>query len=285
MVILKIYAADSEIGKQNFTGNLRNNTVLTFNDCWFNNAFITDCVFDHAYFYNCDLRGAIFKRSSFKRATFDRIITSMTSFWDCDLSDLYVTNFSFNLCSFYNCDFSDSYLISANFTDCTFTNCTFEGAELPPFFNPRTMEDCINVPYMPMACPEEGEFIGYKIASSEQMPVIYSLAMPHKNMGPADVLVTLKIPADAKRSSAGGRKCRCDKAEVIGLEFFGRHEGKSVAYSKFDARFEYRVGDEISVLWFDENRWNECASGIHFFINRKEALQYYGVMEAYYGSK
>lgn len=25
---------------------------------------------------------------------------------------------------------------------------------------------------------------------------------------------------------------------------------------------------------FDENRWNECAAGIHFFITREEAVRY-----------
>ena len=26
--------------------------------------------------------------------------------------------------------------------------------------------------------------------------------------------------------------------------------------------------------WIDENRWKECARGIHFFINRQEAIDY-----------
>ncbi|MCE5225751.1 MAG: DUF5758 domain-containing protein [Porphyromonadaceae bacterium] len=30
----------------------------------------------------------------------------------------------------------------------------------------------------------------------------------------------------------------------------------------------------VKVDDFDENRWNECSSGIHFFIAREMAVQY-----------
>lgn len=53
-----------------------------------------------------------------------------------------------------------------------------------------------NVPYTPMACPDEGEFTGWKKCKSDR-------------------IVKLKIPEDARRSSASRRKCRCYKAEVI----------------------------------------------------------------------
>ena len=44
--------------------------------------------------------------------------------------------------------------------------------------------------------------------------------------------------------------------------------------SKYDRTFIYRVGETASVCDFDENRWNECAPGIHFFITREEAINY-----------
>ena len=44
--------------------------------------------------------------------------------------------------------------------------------------------------------------------------------------------------------------------------------------SKFDRNFEYWVGEIVSVDDFDENRWNECAPGIHFFVNFQEAVNY-----------
>ena len=30
----------------------------------------------------------------------------------------------------------------------------------------------------------------------------------------------------------------------------------------------------VEVEGYDENRWNECSAGIHFFITRDEAVMY-----------
>lgn len=106
----------------------------------------------------------------------------------------------------------------------------------------------------PMACPEKGSFIGWK-----------------KCCG--DLIVELEICADAKRSSSTGRKCRCDKAKVISIT---APDGspEDVAQSDYDFNFIYRVGETVSIGNFDDNRWNECAPGIHFFITRQEAVDY-----------
>lgn len=265
--ILKFYAENTIIEKQNFSENTKTDMPLEFRECRFSDTKVTDCVFDHAHFYDCDLRCAVITKSSFKHAMFNRLIASMAMFNDCDFSNLYATDFSFKLCSFWNCDFSNSDLNSANFKECSFTNCTFKGAKLPEHFQPRRMVNCKNVPYVPMACPEEGWFIGYKMAASRP-----------DNNGISDRIVTLLIPEDAKRSSAGGRKCRCDKAEVISINALNGEE-QSVAFSVFDEKFKYIVGAAVSVPDFNENRWEECAPGIHFFINKKEALKYCDLLE------
>lgn len=107
----------------------------------------------------------------------------------------------------------------------------------------------------PISCPEEGKFIGFK-----------------KAMGR---IVKLEIPAEAKRSSATGRKCRCDKAKVVAIEKKDSSESRiTEVCSSYDKEFIYRVGEVVSVDNFDENRWNECAPGIHFFITREEAVRY-----------
>ena len=105
-----------------------------------------------------------------------------------------------------------------------------------------------------LQCPEEGSFIGWKKARKKS-------------------IVKLRITAKAKRSSATTRKCRASEAKVLAI--FDR-EGKKieVTTSNHDDAFEYKVGEIVSVENFDENRWKECASGIHFFITRKEAEQY-----------
>ena len=79
------------------------------------------------------------------------------------------------------------------------------------------------------------------------------------------VICELRIPADAKRSNATGRKCRAARAIVISGEGVSRH----------DQTFIYTPGLVVTPREpFDDDRWNECGSGIHFFITREEAEAY-----------
>ena len=110
-------------------------------------------------------------------------------------------------------------------------------------------------PYVPMVCPEEGDFIGWKRAG--------------------DKIVKLHIPQDALRSSATTRKCRCNKAEVIEIyNIDGTIADERIISSSYDSSFTYEVGKTVEVQDFDTNRWKECTRGIHFFINRQEAIDY-----------
>lgn len=112
--------------------------------------------------------------------------------------------------------------------------------------------------YVPYSCPDFGSFIGWKKARWKD----------------DEVIVMLEIPEDAKRLSATGRKCRCDKAKVIRITNIDGTEECKTAYSTYDTSFTYKVGVTVSVDNFDENRWDECSTGIHFFINRQEAVNY-----------
>ena len=112
-----------------------------------------------------------------------------------------------------------------------------------------------NVPFIPYSCPDFGSFIGYKKANG--------------------YIVELEILADARRCSATSRKCRCDKAKVLSIQ---NADGtiadiKQVA-SDYNKDFIYTVGEIVEEPNFDGDRWNECSTGIHFFINRQEAVGY-----------
>ena len=109
--------------------------------------------------------------------------------------------------------------------------------------------------HLPICCPEEGEFIGFKKANGN--------------------IVKLKITEDAKRCSATGRKCRCSKAVVLSItNKDGSESGKTEVASDHDSSFVYRVGETVEEPKFCEDRWNECSEGIHFFITREEAVRY-----------
>ena len=81
-----------------------------------------------------------------------------------------------------------------------------------------------------------------------------------------NVIVKLLIPQKAKRSNATGRKCRAEYAKV--LRIFGAETG----VSEYDGAFVYRQGETVKPNnGWDENRFVECGSGIHFYLTRIEA--------------
>ena len=119
---------------------------------------------------------------------------------------------------------------------------------------------CTNINYdvldafIPMACPKEGSFIGYKKCRDER-------------------IVQLEVPEDAKRSSAYGKKCRCSRAKVLNI-WTADGEEAGYAISCHDETFVYHKGKTVEVKDFNGSRFNECSSGIHFFMTREEAENY-----------
>jgi hypothetical protein len=109
-----------------------------------------------------------------------------------------------------------------------------------------------------LACPEKGSFIGFK------------KAMIHDR----DVIVELMISEDAKRTSATTRKCRCSKAKVLSITSVDGKTSYEEACSRYNKKFIYKIGEVVEVTNFEEDRFAECAAGIHFFITRKEAEEY-----------
>ena len=139
-----------------------------------------------------------------------------------------------------------AYLRGADLREADLSEAYLRGADL---------REAENVPYIPYACPDFGMFIGFKKASG--------------------YIVVLEIPEDAKRLSATGRKCRCNKAKVIEIQNIdGTKANVTKVASDFDSDFVYEVGKTVSVDNFCEDRWEECSSGIHFFINRQESVNY-----------
>ena len=109
--------------------------------------------------------------------------------------------------------------------------------------------------FFPMVCPEKGSFIAFKKAGC--------------------YIIELFIPSNAKRCSATSRKCRCSKAKVISITTpSGDKTNITEVHSNYNPNFIYKLGEYVEVKNFDDNRWNECSTGIHFFITRQEAVNY-----------
>jgi hypothetical protein len=112
-------------------------------------------------------------------------------------------------------------------------------------------------------CPETGSYIAYKKA-------VISNVYDDRVI----VIVKLQILENAKRSSAGGNKCRASAAKVLSISSIDKKKYYKKAFSTYDSDFIYEVGKIVKVKDFDMNRWHECTSGIHHFLTRKEAIVY-----------
>ena len=122
-------------------------------------------------------------------------------------------------------------------------------------FRDADLRDAKNIPYIPLECPSEGSFIGWKKINK--------------------ILIKLEIPEDARRSSATTKKCRCDKAKVLGFYDLNSTELNidKIINNSYNT-CEYIKSEMVYPDSFDEDRWNECSHGIHFFINKQDAINY-----------
>ena len=187
---------------------------------------------------------------------------------DADLRDANLMGADLSGVDLRNADLSDTNLRNADLRNANLRNADLMGADLRCTdsrcanlsdadlrgANLKNVKTNINTIGYNLACPEEGSFIGYKRASG--------------------CMVKLLILDDAKRSSATTYKCRCDKAKVLDIENIKTGEKVEEVKSSYDSEFIYRVGKIVTVEDFDENRWNECSTGIHFFVNKENALNY-----------
>jgi hypothetical protein len=182
-------------------------------------------------------------------------------------------------CVFKNMGFLSDFVIRCTFKNCIFENITFGGEWLDKkiynnifencmFFKCNIFKNCESdmVDAIPestnMRCPRYDKIIGYKIITNYN----YCRCL----------LATLEIPAGVKRSSAIGNKCRCEYAKVLSIidENGNKYDIGKSAITGIDNQLTYKVGEYVYADSFDENRFNECAPGIHFFMTPEEAWDY-----------
>ena len=199
-----------------------------------------------------DLRGANLYGADLTRADLTRANLTRANLYGANLygANLYGANL-------YGADLTRADLARADLSYAGLSSADLSGADLS-----RADLSGANIPvelvnkFYPLACPESGAFIGWKKCRD-------------------GLIVKLEVLETAKRSSAFGRKCRCSAAKVLCIENIdGTVADTAEAKSGRDADFIYRVGEIVSVDDFDEDRRNECSTGIHFFITRQEAVDY-----------
>ena len=158
-------------------------------------------------------------------------------------------------------DLEGANLASAIIKDANLKGAFLEGADLAGAdlaganINWANLNGAKNIPFIPLSCPSEGSFTGWKKVNNEY-------------------LVKIQIPEDARRLSATTRKCRCDKALVLDITSLDGEEHYDEVTNNNYKETVYKVGEMVYPDSFDENRWNECSHGIHFFINKEDAINY-----------
>jgi hypothetical protein len=193
---------------------------------------------------SADLRSAYLSGADLSGADLRSAYLSGADLSGADLSGAYLSGADLS-----GADLSGANLRSAYLRSADLSGANLSGADL------RSAKEIPAIAIAQTRILPEGELIGYKKA--------YGFNTNKK------VIIKLLIPSNAKRSSAFGRKCRAEFAEV--LEIIGDVKARS----DHDSSFTYEYGQIVRPTHpFDENWVEECASGIHFFITKVEAENY-----------
>jgi len=191
-----------------------------------------------ANLYEADLRGANLRGANLRGADLRGADLSRANLSRADLSGADLSGSNLYGANLYGANLSGSNLYWADMSGANLYGANLYGAKNADLSMART----IIVP--------EGQIIGWKKLNN-------------------GAIAKLSIPADARRSNASGRKCRAEYADV--LEIIGAESGKSTGSAPDGLALEYRPGIRVTADKWGEYRWQECSSGIHFYITRLEA--------------
>ncbi len=221
-------------------------------------AAVVEAVKARAYLSGANLTGANLTRADLSRADLygadlsgaDLSGAYLTGayLYGANLSGAYLSGADLTRADLYGADLSGANLSGANLTGANLYGANLSRANLSRanLYGANHAEAALA---QTVVCPE-GDIIGWKKCQGGR-------------------LVKLLIPSDAKRSNASGRKCRAEYAKVLAI--LDGNESVDEARSQHNPWFIYRVGEMVHPDAFDEDRWNECAPGIHFYITQAEA--------------
>ena len=201
------------------------------------------------------LKGAYLKGANLSGADLRSADLRSANLWDADLRCANLSGANLGCADLRDADLRDVNLRDVNLGCVDLSGADLKGADLSGANLWDADLSCVKNIFFPMACPEKGSFIAFKKAGC--------------------YIIELFIPSNAKRCSATSRKCRCSKAKVISITTLsGDKTNITEVHSNYDPNFIYKLGEYVEVKDFDDNRWNECSTGIYFFITRQEAVNY-----------
>ena len=205
---------------------------------------------------NCkaDLREANLRGADLRGANLSGADLYGANLYGADLrgADLYGANLrgaDLRGANLYGANLSGADLYGANLSGANLREANLREANLSGAKN-------ADLPKAETVIVPEGELIGWKKCKD-------------------NIIVKLLIPKDAKRSNSTGRKCRAEYVEVLELiDKNDKRKSPKEAISEHDGKTTYHIGETVRCDKWDEERFNECSGGIHFFITRIEAEEY-----------
>lgn len=170
------------------------------------------------------------------------------------------TNCYFSGCTFRNVELYYCSFYEGGFDNCTFSNVKFDGGcrmEFLDFYDNSIDGDTV-LPDVPLNIDADKDNIGWKCVLNPDTNYYY--------------VCKLLIPADAKKTRGTGYNYRCSKAKV--LEFLDADGNKLPDDTTMTSAYYYRspitykVGEWIYPDMWDDDRWNDCTHGIHFYMEK-----------------
>ena len=232
-------------------------TNACFEDIIFKNVCLNKIKFINCKFENCMISDSNLEETKFSNVSFEDVGFAGNDMRKICYFNSQLKSVKMDKCVMFENDFAgtsfeDVTIYDSNLNDSNVRKSNFNNIHL--IGNSGTL----------LNCPEEGSFIGFKGLCSKD----------RRNL----LICKLEIPMDAKRSSAFGRKCRCSKAKVLEILAMDDEYNFTIpvekGFSLHESGFEYKVGEMVYPDRFDDNRWDECSNGIHFFITKQEAIDY-----------
>ena len=207
-------------------------------------ADLEDANLRGAYLEYANLRNANLEYANLRGANLEYANLEYANLRNANLEYAYLRNANLEYAYLEYANLRGANLRHANLKGADLEGADLEGADYSEYTS-----------FLAYQCPIEGSFIGWKKCDG--------------------YIVKLKICEDAERSSSTSLKCRCSKAEVLEIQNLdGSVADITEICSNYDKNFIYKVGETIEVKDFDKCRWNECSTGIHFFIDRNMAVIY-----------
>lgn len=212
--------------------------------CEFYNCIIKNYL-GFNYFISCNLTACDLKHNA---ARYD---------W-CDMSDCIISNFA----NLYNsriiestipCRVEDSYIANCHITMNKMDGC---------YAYNNSYEDNYCIPKELMSLNGKTYNVGYKKAKK----------MCHGRE--KFVIIKLLFDPEASGCTGGDIKHRTSRVFVADIYSVDKKTHYKDAYSGFNENFKYTKGEWISEPDTDMNSLEICSTGIHFFFNEADAIEY-----------